>query len=62
MSYNPNFESIGQAFVAAYYAAFDVSDPNARATSLSALYDVSFRNSPNTTTPTRLKSNTYGNA
>ena len=39
MSYNPNFESIGQAFVGAYYQRFDVSDSTARTTSLAELYD-----------------------
>ena len=39
MSYNANFESIGQAFVAAYYQRFDVSAPSQRATSLAELYD-----------------------
>ncbi|KAK0425033.1 hypothetical protein QR680_008995 [Steinernema hermaphroditum] len=39
MSFNPNFEEIGTAFIQHYYSKFDVSDITARSQGLSDLYD-----------------------
>lgn len=39
--FNPNFETIGQAFIEHYYKSFDLPDINVRAQALSMLYDVS---------------------
>ncbi|TKR93665.1 hypothetical protein L596_008078 [Steinernema carpocapsae] len=39
MSFNPNFEEIGTAFVQHYYSKFDVSDLTARSQGLQDLYD-----------------------
>uniref|UniRef100_A0AC35FC19 NTF2-related export protein n=1 Tax=Panagrolaimus sp. PS1159 TaxID=55785 RepID=A0AC35FC19_9BILA len=39
MAFNPDFLSIGEAFVNHYYSTFDVQDPNARVQGLCALYD-----------------------
>ncbi|CDW52239.1 probable nuclear transport factor; nuclear transp ort factor (ntf) [Trichuris trichiura] len=39
MAYNPNFESIGQAFVQHYYRMFDVTDGTTRSTGVADLYD-----------------------
>ncbi|KAE9550894.1 hypothetical protein FO519_005897 [Halicephalobus sp. NKZ332] len=39
MSFNPDFNAIGEAFVSHFYSAFDVNDPNQRAQALSGLYD-----------------------
>ncbi len=41
MTYNPNFEEIGNAFVAHYYLKFDVFDGATRSAGLSDLYDPS---------------------
>jgi hypothetical protein len=39
MSYNPNFEQIGNSLVQVYYSKFDVPDGQTRATNLQDLYD-----------------------
>lgn len=39
MNFNPNFEQIGNAFVAHYYSKFDVQDAAMRATAMADLYD-----------------------
>lgn len=39
MSFNQDYESIGNAFVQHYYSKFDVSDGAARAQGLADLYD-----------------------
>ncbi|KHN72635.1 putative nuclear transport factor 2 [Toxocara canis] len=39
MSFNPNFEEIGNAFVQHYYSKFDVPDVTVRSSGLSDLYD-----------------------
>jgi hypothetical protein len=40
MTYNPQFDQIGQAFVLHYYSKFDVSDTTVRVQGLNDLYDV----------------------
>ncbi|GMR53116.1 hypothetical protein PMAYCL1PPCAC_23311 [Pristionchus mayeri] len=39
MSFNPEYDSIGNAFVTHYYSMFDQGDPMIRAQGLSTLYD-----------------------
>lgn len=39
MSYNPNFESIGNSLVQLYYSKFDVGTGQERAMNLQELYD-----------------------
>lgn len=39
MSYNPNFEQIGNALIQLYYSKFDVADGPTRAQGLLDLYD-----------------------
>ncbi|GMT28117.1 hypothetical protein PFISCL1PPCAC_19414 [Pristionchus fissidentatus] len=39
MSFNPQYETIGNALVAHYYSQFDVGNPAARAQGLQDLYD-----------------------
>lgn len=39
MTFNPNFEEIGNAFVQHYYTKFDVPDVTLRSSGLSDLYD-----------------------
>ena len=39
MSYFPNFDEVGQAFVQHYYSKFDVPDAQVRTTGLNDLYD-----------------------
>lgn len=39
MSYNPNFEQIGNSLVQLYYSKFDVGDGQQRALNLQELYD-----------------------
>jgi hypothetical protein len=43
MTFNPNFQSIGEAFTQHYYNSFDVPDANMRVQALANLYDVSER-------------------
>ena len=40
MAFNPDFQSIGEAFTQHYYSAFDVADAGVRAQTLYNLYDV----------------------
>ncbi|VDO83339.1 unnamed protein product [Soboliphyme baturini] len=39
MAFNPNFETIGQAFVNHYYGKFDVADGATRSAGMAVLYD-----------------------
>ena len=39
MSFNPDYETIGNAFIGHYYQKFDVGDPTQRAQGLADLYD-----------------------